>query len=102
MENILLQQEFNQKVNERVKQLEDNGNRYSDCTGLNLYISIEDCFGVASVVTRYYGINIKDITDEAMLKKFLELSYDVYRELVEHSNLYTAENDYDEDDEDDN
>lgn len=102
MENILLQQEFNQKVNERVKQLEDNGNRYNDCTGLNLYISIEDCFGVASVVTRYYGINIKGITDEAILKKFLELSYDVYRELVEHSNLHTAENDYDEDDEDDN
>jgi hypothetical protein len=102
MENILLQQEFNQKVNERVKQLEDNGNRYNDCIGLNLYISIEDCFGVASVVTRYYGINIKGTTDEAMLKKFLELSYDVYRELVEHSNLYTAENDYDEDDEDDN
>ena len=98
MENILLQQEFNQKVNERVKQLEDNGNRYNDGTGFNLYNSIEDCFGVASVVTRYYGINIKDTTDEAMLKKFLELSYDVYRELVEHSNLYTAKQEYDEDD----
>lgn len=103
-EQLLTFEEFEERVNNEV-----NTNKskdwllyYNNTSGYNLYATIEKEFGVASVVERYYGLSIKDSDDTEALQNFLKLSYEVYKELVEHSNLYTAKNDYDEDDEDDN
>lgn len=98
-EPLLTFKEFEERVNNEV-----NTNKEKDCkpynynSGYNLYAAIEKSFGVASVVERYYGISIKDSDDTEILQNFLKLSYEVYKELVEHSNLYTAEqNEYEED-----
>lgn len=98
-EPLLTFEEFEERVNKEVK-----ANKGKDCkpynynSGYNLYTAIEKEFGVASVVERYYGLSIKDTDDNEILQNFLKLSYEVYKELVEHSNLYIAEqNEYDED-----
>lgn len=102
-EQLLTFEEFAEKVNTDVDGNKEKGlYAYIGNNGYNLFLSIEKVFGVASVVERYYGLVIKDSDDTEVLHNFLKLSYEVYKELVEHSNLYTAENDYDEDDEDDN
>lgn len=101
-EQLLTFEEFEERVNNEV-----NTNKskdwlfYNDTSGYNLYAAIEKEFGVASVVERYYGLSIKDSEDAKALQNFLKLSYEVYKELVEHSNLYIAEQDYDDDEEED-
>ena len=99
-EPLLTFEEFKDKVNNAANKTNNWFLRY-DNNGDNLFAAIEKEFGVASVVERYYGLVIKDFDDAEALQNFLKTSYEVYKELVEHSNLYTAEQDYDEDDEDD-
>lgn len=101
-EQLLTFEEFAEKVNTDVEDNREKGlYAYIGNNGYNLFTSIEKEFGVASVVERYYGLSIKDTDNTEELQNFLNVSYEVYKELVEHSNLYTAEQDYDEDNEDD-
>lgn len=101
-EQLLTFEEFTEKVNTDVDDNREKGlYAYIGNNGYNLFTSIEKEFGVASVVERYYGLSIKDTDNTEALQHFLKTSYEVYKELIEHSNLYTAETDYDEDDEDD-
>ena len=99
-EPLLTFEEFEDKVNNAANKT-NNWFLHYDSNGDNIFAAIEKEFGVASVVERYYGLSIKDSDDTEVLQNFLKLSYEVYKELVEHSNLYIAEQDYDEDDEDD-
>lgn len=98
-EPLLTFKEFEERVNKEVNaNKEKDWKSYNDNSGYNLYTAIEKEFGVATVVERYYGLYIKDSDDAEALQNFLKLSYEVYKELVEHSNLYIAEqNEYDED-----